>query len=86
VPVASDLGQPTDQMRAHDGLAHTHWALGRPDRARRHWQRALEIRTGLGVPSASDLTADALRAHLAAVAVAPRFARGRRRTTGVSGG
>jgi hypothetical protein len=63
--LARDLGQPADQARAHDGLAHAHHTLGHLDQARQHWQHALDILIDLGTPAADDLTTAALRAHLA---------------------
>jgi DNA-binding SARP family transcriptional activator/Tfp pilus assembly protein PilF len=65
--IARDLGQPTDEARALHGLAHSHLDLGHPDRARHHWQHALRILTDLGVPDAEELSAEQIRAHLAAL-------------------
>jgi DNA-binding SARP family transcriptional activator/tetratricopeptide (TPR) repeat protein len=66
--LARDLAQPDDQARAHDGLAHAYRALGQPDRARTHWERALDILAELAVPAADDVTAEAIRGHLAVLA------------------
>ena len=46
--LANELGQPDDEARAHDGLAHAHHAMRRPEQARTHWQHALDILTDLG--------------------------------------
>ncbi|HZM74157.1 MAG TPA: tetratricopeptide repeat protein [Candidatus Limnocylindrales bacterium] len=64
--LATDLSQPTDQARAHDGLAHAHHALNHHDQARRHWQHALNILTSLGTDHTEDIEASipSIRAHL----------------------
>jgi hypothetical protein len=60
------LGQPPDEARAHDGLAHAHRARGQHEHARRHWQRALDILTELGLDHTEDdeATVATIRAHL----------------------
>ena len=65
----SELGQPVDQARAHDGLAHAHHALNQHDQARKHWQHALDILTDLGIDHTDDeeTTTAAIRAHLASI-------------------
>jgi tetratricopeptide (TPR) repeat protein len=65
--LAVELGQPDDQARAHDGLAHAHHALHQPEQARRHWQHALDILTRLGNDRTMDgeTTVAAIRANLA---------------------
>ena len=65
--LATDLGQPADQPRAHDGLAQAHQALHQYDQARRHWQQALDILAGLGIDHTYDpeTTAPAIQVHLA---------------------
>jgi hypothetical protein len=64
--LASDLCQPLDVARARDGLAHAHDALNQPEDARRHWQTALDILTGLGVKHTDDeeATVATIRCHL----------------------
>jgi DNA-binding SARP family transcriptional activator/tetratricopeptide (TPR) repeat protein len=65
--LADELGQPVDQARAHDGLARAHDALHHHDVARKHWQEALTILTGLGIDHTDEeeTTAATIRAHLA---------------------
>jgi tetratricopeptide (TPR) repeat protein len=67
--LATENGQPPNQVRAHDGLAHAHHGEGAPERARRHWQAALDILTTHDLDHTYDrlITADAIRAHLAAL-------------------
>jgi tetratricopeptide (TPR) repeat protein len=67
--LATELGHPTNQVRAHDGLAHAHHGEGAPERARRHWQAALDIFAAHGIDHTYDprVTADAIRTHLAAL-------------------
>ena len=64
--LAIDLDQPTDQARAHDGLAHAHHALGAPNQARHHWEAALDLLTSIGTDHTEelDVTTAAIRAHL----------------------
>lgn len=52
--LAIDLDQRVDQIRAHDGFARTHLALGHEDPARQHWQAALNILTTLGLERTYD--------------------------------
>lgn len=56
---------PDDQARAHDGLAHTHQALGRQEEAAHHWRAALAILADLGLTHVEEVDADAIRARLA---------------------
>jgi tetratricopeptide (TPR) repeat protein len=65
--LATRLGQPADQARAHDGLGHAHRAQDQPDQARHHWQQALGILAALGTDYTEDeeASAPAIRAHLA---------------------
>ncbi|WP_285689839.1 tetratricopeptide repeat protein [Actinoplanes sp. NBRC 103695] len=67
--LAGELGQPMDEARAHDGLAHAHHSLCRYGPAGHHWQRVLDILTGLGIDRTDDegTTVEAIRAHLAAL-------------------
>lgn len=64
---ATELGQPQDEARAHDGIAHAHHTLHEDERARTHWQHALEILTRLGTDHTTDEETNvaAIRAHLA---------------------
>jgi hypothetical protein len=39
-------------------MAHAYHHLGRPDDARRHWERALALYTSLSVPDAEDARAN----------------------------
>jgi tetratricopeptide (TPR) repeat protein len=57
--IAADLGAPDQQARAHTGLGHAHRALGDLPQARRHYEDALRLYTGLEAAEADDL-----RAHL----------------------
>jgi DNA-binding SARP family transcriptional activator/tetratricopeptide (TPR) repeat protein len=68
--LARELGQPEDQARAHDGLAHSYHALNQHEQARMHWRSALSILTDLGVDRTDDEEAStaAIRMHLAAIA------------------
>jgi tetratricopeptide (TPR) repeat protein len=59
--LARQIGDHDQQARAHAGLAQGHHATGDLVRARRHWQQALTLYTGVGAPEA-----DQIRAHLAA--------------------
>ncbi len=52
-------GDPFEQARALDGIAHAHQQAGEVARAQQHWREALAIYTRLGVPEA-----DAVRANL----------------------
>src|SRR5690349_9603754 len=52
--LATELGQPDDQARAHDGLAHAHHTLHQHEQARVHWQRALDMLTRLGIENTDD--------------------------------
>jgi DNA-binding SARP family transcriptional activator/tetratricopeptide (TPR) repeat protein len=73
--IANEMAQPSDVARAHDGLAHAHHARHEHDQARHHWQRALDILTGLGIDSTEDWEANpiAIRAHLAALDGSPHM-------------
>jgi hypothetical protein len=63
---ATNLAQPQDQARAHDGLAHAHHALNDHDQARRHWRHAPDILTSLGIDQTEEtqVSAPNIRAHL----------------------
>lgn len=65
--LATDLRQPADQARAHDGLAHAYHTLRQHKLARQHWQDALDILAVLGTDQTEDQDASAptIRAHLA---------------------
>jgi tetratricopeptide (TPR) repeat protein len=67
--LATELGHPPNQARAHDGLAHAHHDEGALDRARQHWQAALDILSTHGLDHTYDplITADTIRTHLAAL-------------------
>jgi tetratricopeptide (TPR) repeat protein len=64
--LASELGQPDDQARAHDGLAHAYYTLHQHGQARTHWEHALSILTDLGMDDTDDeqATVATIRAHL----------------------
>lgn len=53
--LAVELGNRPEQARAEHGLADAHRALGHPDTAREHAQRALDLYTGIDVPDADDI-------------------------------
>lgn len=38
--IAGELNQPEDEARAHNGLAHAHYALNKHEQARTHWKYA----------------------------------------------
>ncbi|WP_199896444.1 AfsR/SARP family transcriptional regulator [Streptomyces niger] len=59
---AVEIGERFEQARAHEGIAALHHATGDLHRARRHWEYALSLYAGLGVPAA-----DTVRAQLAAL-------------------
>ncbi len=44
-------------LTAHHGLGLAHQATSDPGQARRHWQQALTLYTGLGTPEAEDVRA-----------------------------
>jgi tetratricopeptide (TPR) repeat protein len=46
------VGGHYEHGRAHAGLGNTYLDLGKPDDARKHWQYALNLFEGLGVPEA----------------------------------
>ena len=58
--LASQVGSPLEQARAHSGLARVCQAGGDSPRARHHWQEALTRYTAIGAPEA-----DAIRTQLA---------------------
>jgi hypothetical protein len=64
--LSADLDQPTDQARAHDGLAHAHLAMGNSEQARHDWQAALDLLTSMRADHTEDpeVTTTAIRAHL----------------------
>jgi tetratricopeptide (TPR) repeat protein/transcriptional regulator with XRE-family HTH domain len=55
--LASQIGELYEQARAHRGIAEAHLADGDGDgeQARQHWQQALKLYTGLGVPEADQV-------------------------------
>ncbi len=53
--VAEQICNRYEQARAHDGLGRAWQALGQPDRARAHWQQALDLYSWLGVPEADQV-------------------------------
>jgi tetratricopeptide (TPR) repeat protein len=52
--LAVGLGQMEEQARAHDGLAHTRYALRHYEWAGYHWQQAAEFLTALGIDGTGD--------------------------------
>jgi tetratricopeptide (TPR) repeat protein len=56
--LAAETGHRYQLARAHRGLAAASHAAGQSEQARQHWQKALDIYTGLGVPEAADMRAD----------------------------
>jgi hypothetical protein len=50
--LAAQIGDPTEQARAHDGLAHACHAMGNTRQAHQHSQAAFTLYTELGVPEA----------------------------------
>jgi DNA-binding SARP family transcriptional activator len=61
--LASSVGNKYQQARAHDGLARSYHADHDTAIARRHWEEALSLYTGLDIPEA-----DQIRSRLAACA------------------
>jgi tetratricopeptide (TPR) repeat protein/transcriptional regulator with XRE-family HTH domain len=55
--LALRAGDPYQQARAHHGLARACQAADHEGQAREHWQHALNIYAGLGVPEAGQLRA-----------------------------
>jgi DNA-binding SARP family transcriptional activator/Tfp pilus assembly protein PilF len=55
--LASQIHDVSQQARAHHGLGTAHQAIGDAGQARRHWQQALTLYTGLGRPEAEDVRA-----------------------------
>ena len=53
--LARRTGDRFQEARAHYGVASACQATAQPDRARQHWQHALDIYTDLGVPEASQM-------------------------------
>ena len=68
---ARDLGQPPDEIRALDGLAHAHGALGHTDQARHLWQQALGTFAEFDLPTTEDVTIADIQASLAALEGTP---------------
>jgi hypothetical protein len=60
---ASQIDNPYEQARAHDGLGRAYHAAGDLGKAREHWQVAMTRYGELGVPEA-----DLVRAQLTAAA------------------
>ncbi len=59
--LASQIGAKHQQARAHHGLARAHQAAA-PGQARPHWQQALALYTGMGVPEADQVRAELITA------------------------
>lgn len=59
--LASEVGEPREQARSHDGLARAYHADADLPLARHHWQEALTLFAAIGAPDADDV-----RARLAA--------------------
>ncbi|HEX3920863.1 MAG TPA: tetratricopeptide repeat protein [Streptosporangiaceae bacterium] len=53
--LASEIGSPLEQARAHSGLARAYHADGDSHRARHHWQEALTRYTAVGAPEADEI-------------------------------
>lgn len=53
--LATQIGDPYQQARAHGGLAHAHQAVRDFGPARRHRQEALTLYAGLHAPDAGDI-------------------------------
>lgn len=53
--LAARIGDKYEQARAHSGLARGYHAVGDNGRARHHWEHALDLYTGLGVPEAGEV-------------------------------
>ena len=66
IELATDLQQPVDQARSHDGLARAHHVLGQRDEARFHRQAALDILTELGpeITADDEVNTTEIRIHL----------------------
>jgi hypothetical protein len=62
--LAGELGQQGDRARAHSAMAYAHHDLGEPELAGRHWRRAAEILTELGVDQVAEISIDRIRAAL----------------------
>jgi hypothetical protein len=62
--LAGELGQQGDRARAHCAMAYAHHDLGEPELAGRHWRRAAEILTELGVDQVAEISIDRIRAAL----------------------
>jgi DNA-binding SARP family transcriptional activator/tetratricopeptide (TPR) repeat protein/DNA-binding XRE family transcriptional regulator len=65
--LACELGQPSDEARAQDGLAHAYHSLNQPQKARLHWQHALNIltRVGIGQTDDQETNVEQIQTHLA---------------------
>jgi DNA-binding SARP family transcriptional activator/Tfp pilus assembly protein PilF len=57
--LAEQTGDRYQQARAHQGLAAVCHAVTELDQERQHWQEALDIYSGLGVPEAAQMTTSA---------------------------
>lgn len=55
--IATDIGVPDQQARAHTGLGHAHSTLGDLTRGREHYEHALTLHTHLEPPEARDIRA-----------------------------
>jgi tetratricopeptide (TPR) repeat protein/transcriptional regulator with XRE-family HTH domain len=65
--LATDLRQPDDQARAHEGLASAHQTLGHHELARYHYQQTLDILLKLDLTRVEDVNVENLRTNLAAL-------------------
>jgi tetratricopeptide (TPR) repeat protein len=57
--LAEQTGYRYQQARAHRGLAAVCHAVAELEQERQHWQEALDIYSGLGVPEAAQMTTSA---------------------------
>jgi hypothetical protein len=55
--LASEVGAPLEQARAHSGLARVCEADGDSLQARHHWQQALTRYAAIGAPEAREIRA-----------------------------
>jgi len=55
--LASQIGHPYEQARAHGGLAVSYQGVGEHSQARRHWQEALRLYTTVGAQEVKQIRA-----------------------------
>jgi tetratricopeptide (TPR) repeat protein/transcriptional regulator with XRE-family HTH domain len=60
--LASQIGAKHQEARAHHGLARAH-QVAAPGQARPHWQQALALYTGMGVPEADQVRTELATAN-----------------------